>query len=268
MQQAELIADPPEICARCQGTGWGLVTKDGIEFARRCSCAQVEARRKLLARAGIPAHYLHCTLDSFEIWNPPDVDPTLGKAKRLVGEFVDLYPKVDRGLLLMGNVGTGKTHLGVAALQYLITNKGVKGRFVGFGALIIELQLAFNEPGQNRGRIEPLIECELLVVDELGAGKTSPWALDMLYYLVNSRYVEERVTIFTTNYSDFARKPDAVAVDTFRDQPQPRPIKESLTDRVSERVRSRLFEMCRRIELRGDDYRRNRLAYGSEGNIP
>jgi DNA replication protein DnaC len=96
------------------------------------------------------------------------------------------------------------------------------------------------------------VETELLVVDELGAGKATPWVMDLLYYLVNTRYLQRRTTIFTTNYSDFAGRPD----------------QESLTDRVSARLRSRLFEMCRRIELRGDDYRRHRLADEAERRTP
>ncbi len=75
--------------------------------------------------------------------------------------------------------------------------------------------------------------------------------MDLLYYLVNSRYVEGRVTIFTTNYSDFAAGGQ-----------------ETLTDRVSARIRSRLFEMCRRIELRGADYRRQKLAHQSDRRLP
>ena len=44
------------------------------------------------------------------------------------------------------------------------------------------------------------------MLDELGAGKTTQWVMDLLYYLVNTRYLEERVTIFTTNFSDFPKR--------------------------------------------------------------
>jgi DNA replication protein DnaC len=145
-------------------------------------------------------------------------------------------------------VGTGKTHLAVAALQELITTKGARGRFVDFTSLILEIQMTFEGSGSKRDILEPLIGADLLVLDELGAGKVTPWVMDMLYYLVNGRYVQDRLTIFTTNYSDFSRAPD----------------QETLTDRVSPRIRSRLYEMCRRLELRGGDYRRLRLADAAE----
>jgi DNA replication protein DnaC len=224
-----------------------VVETDGVEVARRCECAETVRRSRLLDQAGIPSRYSHCTLDSFEIWNAGD--PTLLRTRRAVREFVDLYPDVDKGLLLMGPVGTGKTHLAVAALQELITGKGVSGRFVDFTSLVLEIQMTFDGSGSSRDILRPLIGAELLVLDELGAGKTTPWVMDLLYYLVNSRYLEGRVSFFTTNFSDFPKQSN----------------EDSLTDRVSARIRSRLYEMCRRLELRGGDYRRERLADDRQG---
>jgi len=231
-----------ESCPICGGTGWALTESDGVELVRRCGCDAERRRAELLAAAGIPERYRHCTLDGFELWNKDD--PTLGAARRAVQEFIDVYPQIDKGLLLMGGVGTGKTHLAVAALTALVRDKGVRGRFADFTSLVLEIQMTFDVPGGSRNLMRPLVEAELLVLDELGAGKTSTWVTDLLYYLVNTRYLEGRVTVFTTNYSDFPKRAD----------------EESLTDRVSARIRSRLFEMCRRVELYGSDYRERRLA--------
>jgi DNA replication protein DnaC len=246
MTEKETTSDS---CVDCGGTGWVLAERDGVELVRRCTCAEARVRERLLEHAGIPARYRHCTLDNFELWNTKD--PTLAKAKRQVQEFVDLYPAGDKGLLLMGSVGTGKTHLAVAALQQIMqeTRPAVHGRFADFTSLVLEIQMTFDGSGSSRAILEPLVEAELLVLDELGAGKTTAWVMDLLYYLVNTRYLEGRTTIFTTNFSDF-----------------PKNHEESLSDRVSQRIRSRLYEMCRPVELRGQDYRAEHLA-SREGGL-
>jgi len=233
------VAPSSSSCPRCSGSGWLPVEGDGLRV-EPCGCQGDLRRRQRLASAAIPKRYEHCTLATFR-----ENQPSLKSAKARVQEFVDLWPTTDegRGLLLMGPCGSGKTHLAVAALLEII-NSGKPGRllFCNFQDLIQEIQASFDsdEVPSKSEFLRPLLEADLLVLDELGSQKPTTFVQDILYYVINTRYNEERTTIFTTNYTD---NPEA------KDEP--------LSARVGTRLRSRLYEMAPVVSFSGaSDYRR------------
>lgn len=238
-----------------------VIERDGRSMAVRCQCLDEWHKESVLTEAAIPERYQHCTVESFEIWNQRD--PTLVKARSRTQEFVDTFPSAGRGVLFMGRVGTGKTHLAVAALRAIILDRGVHGRYVNATDLIQQLQMTIDGGGPSREQIlRPVIEVELLVLDELGACRSTEWVLDQLYYVINSRYMRSRLTLVTTNFLDSPQPPRARMPRPGGEAPsRPSPTdvadrwQETLSDRISDRLRSRLYEMCETIELRGDDYR-------------
>ena len=257
----------------CRGTGFAIEKRDGLELAVRCSCRRGRSPESLLAAARIPSRYLHCSIESFEVWSSDHGSRNLqAQARRRTREFVDCYPGVERGLLFMGSVGTGKTHLAVAALKELIATKGTHGLYVNAVQLVQELQMSFDGGGASREEIlGPVTETEILVFDEIGAGRLTDWVRDLLYYVINARYMTRRVTIFTTNYLDAPRLPaehgsfpGSVTPDAAFTSPPARsaPYVECLADRITERLRSRLYEMTDVIELVGEDYRARGSGHG------
>jgi DNA replication protein DnaC len=198
-------------------------------------------------------------VDGFEVWSAdPGARNLQVQARRRTREFVDCYPRVEQGLLYMGAVGTGKTHLAVAALKELIETKSAKGLYVNFLELVQQLQMSFDAVGPSREEIlGPVTSVELLVLDELGAGRLTEWVRDLLYYVINSRYMAGRLTLFTSNYLDSPqplRGSESLPAAS-RPSGAAERWQETLADRISERLRSRLFEMCEVVELRGEDYR-------------
>ena len=224
------------VCPACFGTGLEVVEGKG---ARRCHCRLTEGRVKLLERAGIPRRYEGCTLANF---HPSAGNSSHHQALRLALKIVEEYPAVERGLLLAGSCGVGKTHLSVAILRALI-EKGSGGLFYEFGALLKEIQASYNPVSQTTEMsiLAPIYEAEVLVLDELGAVRPTDWVHDTMRQVIGRRYNERRLTIFTTNYLDRRR----VAAD------------ETLEERIGVRLRSRLYEMCHTVEMEGGDYRRH-----------
>ena len=252
-----------ENCPLCQGTGWKLVPRKdgGGQVATPCDCAAAERSERLLGRARIPKRYEHCDFESYvtdltdgQSYTPESVR-SLKQAKLQAEGFVRNYPGGSEfGLLLMGNSGVGKTHLAVAALRELM-NRGHGGLFCDYRELLKEIQGSYNPESQTTEMsiLEPVRTAEVLVLDDLGAGKPSAWVLDIIGLILNARYNERRVTILTTNYLD--ETPPAGGASLPSGQ---RVVvrEDTLGDRIGARIRSRLYEMCKTVEFAAPDFRR------------
>ena len=224
------------VCALCYGSGMEVIPGKG---ARRCRCRTQSQQSKLMEAARIPRRYEVCSLSNYQpARNNVSQLQAFNYAYRLVRE----YPSVDRGLLFMGPCGVGKTHLSVAILRDLMEKKGVSCLFYELGSLLKEIQNSYNPVSQTSELVvlTPVIEAEVLVLDELGASKPTDWVRDTMMHVINTRYNDRRLTIFTTNYLDGQRTE----------------CDEILEDRIGVRLRSRLFEMCQTVQIEGEDYRR------------
>src|SRR5947209_13955982 len=180
------------VCAFCFGPGMEVVPGKG---ARRCRCRAEDARKKLLDAARIPRRYEECSLSNYQ---PAANNGSQLRAFNYAYCLVREYPSVDRGLLFMGTCGVGKTHLSVAVLRELIEKKGVSCLFYEFGSLLKEIQNSYNPISQTSELkvLTPVIEAEVLVLDELGASNPTDWMRDTMMQIINTRYYDPRLTIF------------------------------------------------------------------------
>lgn len=229
-----------QACVLCNGTGW-VAEQVGFQ-AHPCVCQKDQRKQQRTASAAIPTRYIPCRLDNFHDRG----NPRLRRARQRMREFVDCWPGEDRGFLLMGGCGVGKTHLAVAALLEIIQlDKPGQLLFSNFQDLIQAIHASFSSdlaPSKSE-ILEPLLAADLLVLDELGSQKPTTFVQEVLYYVINTRYNNLKTTIFTTNYVD----------DPSRNEEEP------LEQRIGRSLRSRLYEMTEvvLIDASVDDYRKN-----------
>lgn len=227
-------AESTDVCEVCFGTGTKI---DPVKGAMPCPCRKSDRFRKLITAARIPRRYQKCSFANFISAPGTSQDNALLHAHKFANE----YPAVERGLLFMGPAGVGKTHLAVSIIRDL-SAKGFACLFYEFGSLLKEIQDSYNPISKSSELkvLAPVFQADVLVLDELGATVPTDWVRDTMYQIINKRYNDNKLTIFTTNYSDKTKE---------------------LEERITYRLRSRLFEMCANVVIDGEDYRRRKPGF-------
>jgi DNA replication protein DnaC len=246
---------PQKDCPQCDGTGWKPIEVNGIRRVTRCDCQNLERSELLLKQAHIPPRYEHCELENFDVrknMETGQANPSLTVAKIHAQRFVEEYP-ADFGLLFVGPTGVGKTHLAVAVLRELMLRKGVECLFYDFHELLKTIRDSYNPGTQSTESsvLQPVMDAEVLLLDELAASNPSDWVKETLQHIINSRYNYKKVTLITTTLQ-FGAGPGS--------RPQPSgeliPDVEFTLNRLGVTLRSRLYEMCKLVEMSSDDYRK------------
>ena len=279
----------PHVCALemkkdcCKGLGFSLSRKGPIVGATLCKCVtecpvcygqarKVTAKGTILCRnpspprivniingANIPARYYSAQLKGFtnNTGNGSEVMQQLNR-------WLDTFSLSDsqKGLILEGPVGVGKTYL-LAALGKELAYRGIEVKFIDFFQLLNKLKTYYAASKMEEDPLEPLINVDVLFIDELGKGRSTDFELSIIDQLVMGRYNQNKTIVASTN---FRARPD---LRGGRSLPNPQAFdhmsnnrssfsldqNESLCNRVGDRIYSRLMETTIVMEMTGEDFR-------------
>lgn len=233
------------VCPICRDSGWVAVSSERRARRTRCDCQRLVARIRAFNEARIPARHADSTRARFE-----PAGPSM-QGFVAVNKYLEAYRpgEENRGLILFGDVGRGKTHLLVALLRDLVFRRGITGRFVEFSHLVGDLKAGFDLGRGTHELLDPLVRVEVLAIDELGKGRNTEFEGTVVDELVSRRYNAAATILATTNFAPGA---SGHGVGNAADPSRTLPM---LADRLGDRVYSRLRETCDFVECRGDDWR-------------
>ena len=191
--------------------------KDQLMLAEQRENHQRDKAEKLLAGSGIGKRFLSATFENFERDRMP-------KAYDMALGYVDAFRDNDgEGLLFTGDVGTGKTHLAAAVAVEIIRRYSSTVEFVSYVEVLADIRAAFSNHSYEAVRLEESMrEAKLLVIDDLGKEKPSPFTNEFLYRVINGRYKDKRPIIITSNLGI-----------------------EELSERIDYTVFSRIVDICK-----------------------
>lgn len=254
------------VCSVCDDTGWKPTTDGRVA---KCDCRLRQRGATIEEAARIPRRYSKCSFENFST-DLGDLSPSelqsLHNARLFAGRFADEYPTEKMGLLFIGSTGTGKTHLAVSVIRYLMQEKGISCLYADYRELLREMRQSYNPQVQatELDVLRPVLDTEVVLIDDLGSSSASAWERDTVAYILNKRYSDERTTIITTYLLD---RPSPVA-ESLPENPSPnfgrnKNLDETraalrdrtLGERIGDQMRARLHEMCRKVEIQAKDFR-------------
>lgn len=231
MQKCSTTSAAENKCPKCNGTGWEEVIVDGVPYLRECKCGKIDSERleTKLNFAEIPKSFQNMTMSNFNtaVYLSPKSRDTATLAVKGIKYWLsklNIMQERGMGLYLYSNAkGSGKTRMAASIANELI-GKGVQVKFATSLQILSEIKSSWDKENEyNESKLlNDLSRTEVLIIDDFGTEQAKDWINERFYQIINNRYIDKKITIFTSNQSLGTIKYD---------------------DRITNRIKERTFQI-------------------------
>lgn len=183
-------------CDICNNFGYTEVYKDGYRFLKKCQCQLLKEKIKKYNNAEIPSRYSEKKVSNFIISTD---------AQRYLIKNIEIYIKKyevnNKGYVLYGSNGIGKTHLLIGMLSEMILKHNISGLYIDFPQWIKKYKQLINirdEQNSAMELIQKLYNVDVLVIDEFGKTRTE-FEISLFEDIFNERYNQKKTMLIGTN---------------------------------------------------------------------
>lgn len=218
-------------CPKCRDSGFIFRTdENGYQIARRCECYAIRQAKSMMKHSGISAEFQKKTFDNFITKKNPQLTNAKTKAIQYVKNFGQTEHDRHNSIMFCGQVGAGKTHLGTAICGELM-NSGVAVIYMPYRNAVTKLKQNIIDEEIYSRELNQYTSARVLYIDDLLKGRLTESDNNIMYEIVNYRYMNNMPIIISTEKS-----PNDLLI-------------------FDEAIGSRLIEMCRRniIQLQGKE---------------
>ncbi len=185
-------------CEKCRDSGIIFYTdENGREVARGCECEQVRRAKKILEASGISEEFREMGFNGYDTRGLSELEGAKAKAVDYYKTFKSIEKNRSNSILLCGQVGAGKTHLGIAIANNLMSCS-IAVVYMPYRNVVTQLKQNITDEDTYQYELNKYMRARVLFIDDMLKGRITETDVNIMYELINYRYMNHKPLIIST----------------------------------------------------------------------